>query len=196
MTAIRSFIAIDFPDFIHEKLDEVIQMLREENTGAVRWVPAQNIHLTLKFLGDISPANLDMLCKILEAEAINHHPFSVEVGGIGAFPSMRRPRVIWVGVEGSDALSSLQHGVETETRRLGYAPEERAFSPHLTLGRVSHNASPDQVRKLSESLVETKVGTLGTVNVEAVSVFRSDLRPGGAVYTPLFSCPLADISQV
>ncbi len=192
MNAIRSFIAIDFPDSIQAKLDEVIQMLREKNADTVRWVPAQNIHLTLKFLGDISPANLQMLCKILTAEARRHEPFTVQVGGIGAFPSIRRPRVIWIGVEGNATLDALQNGVESETRRLGYAPEERAFSPHLTLGRVAHNASPDRVRQLSDSLIQTKVGNLGIVSVTKVSVFRSDLLPGGAVYTPLFNCALAE----
>ncbi len=196
MTAIRSFIAIDFPDFIHKKLNEVIELLREQNPGIVRWVPAKNIHLTLKFLGDISPANLEMLCKILEAEAGHHEPFSVQVGDLGAYPSMRRPRVIWVGVKNVEPLGALQQGVESETLRLGYAPEERAFSPHLTLGRVSHNASPDQLHRLSDSLIETKVGALGTVKVDALSVFRSDLRPGGAIYTSLFNCPLAVGSQV
>ncbi len=196
MTAIRAFIAIDFPDSIHMKLDEVIQMLRVKNAGTVRWVPAQNIHLTLKFLGDISPANLEMLCKILAAEASHHDPFSVQVGGIGAFPSVRRPRVVWVGVQSDAALDALQHGVESEIRRLGYAPEERPFSPHLTLGRVGHNASPDQVRLLSNMLVEMNVGNLGTVAVNKVTVFRSDLNPDGAVYTPLFSSSLAEGKQV
>ncbi len=192
MTAICSFIAIEFPESIHEKLDEVIQRLRQNNAGTVRWVPAQNIHLTLKFLGDISPANLDMLCKILAAESSRHAPFSVKVGGLGAFPSARRPRVIWIGITDTPALDALQHGVETETRRLGYAPEERPFSPHLTLGRVAHNVLPDQIRQLSDALIETKVGNLGTVEVQKLTVFRSDLQPGGAVYTPLFSCALAE----
>lgn len=196
MSAIRSFIAIDFPASIHKKLDALIQQLREQNAGAVRWVPAQNIHLTLKFLGDISPGNLQMLCKILAAETSRYSAFTVNVGGMGAYPSLRRPRVVWVGIHASAALEALQHGIEAETRRLGYAPEERDFSPHLTLGRVAHNASPEQVHALSDTLAGIQVGELGTVRVEKVTVFRSDLRPGGAIYSPLFSCSLADSRQL
>jgi 2'-5' RNA ligase len=86
---------------------------------------------------------------------------------------------------------SLQRSIETETTRLGYVAEERPFSAHLTLGRVSHNASPDEVRQIGEGLKGYQVGLLGTTNVERVRLFRSDLEPGGAIYTPLFTIPLA-----
>lgn len=192
MAVIRAFIAIDIPTSIQDRLSEVIAGLQaHDHTRAIRWVAARNIHLTLKFLGEVSHANLELLTKILETEALKHQPFDFTVGGLGAFPSLRRPRVIWVGVQAPPALLTLQRGVEAETIRLGYAAEERPFSPHLTLARISHNATPDHVRQIGEILAGAEVGTLGNVTVEEVRFFRSDLQPGGAVYTSLFSAALA-----
>jgi RNA 2',3'-cyclic 3'-phosphodiesterase len=190
MTAIRAFIAIDLPAGLRERLNSIIDNLKNVSPGAVRWVPAKNIHLTLKFLGDISPANLQVLSKILAAETQNCPPFDMEVGGVGAFPNDRRPRVVWVGVKAPSALEGLQRSIEAETRRLGYTPEERPFSPHLTIGRVTHNAKPQDIRQLSETLVNLDTSSLGCVTVEKIFLFRSDLYPSGAVYRPLFSCNL------
>jgi RNA 2',3'-cyclic 3'-phosphodiesterase len=190
MTAIRAFIAIDLPPTLREKLDAVIDKLQTVSSGAVRWVPAKNIHLTLKFLGDISPANLQVLSKILAVETQDCPPFEMGVGGVGAFPNDRRPRVVWVGVKAPPVLENLQRNIESETRRLGYTPEERPFSPHLTIGRVTHNAKPQDIRQLSETLVNLDTGNLGHIRVDKIFLFRSDLYPSGAVYRPLFSCSL------
>jgi RNA 2',3'-cyclic 3'-phosphodiesterase len=190
MSVIRAFIAIDLPPFIQQKLGEVLDQLKQPGTEAVRWVPAKNIHLTIKFLGDVSQANLEILTKLLKSEVARFHPFEIRVGGLGAFPSMRRPRVVWIGIEAPPTLQSLQRSVEISTVQLGYAAEERPFSPHLTLGRVAHNATPEEVRQVADMLVSLKVGELGTAMVDHVRLFRSDLQPGGAIYTPLFTTAL------
>ena len=192
MAVIRSFIAIDLPKHIQDPIDQVIRDLQASNPRtAVRWVPARNIHLTLKFLGEVSSNNLEILTKILQTEIPRHRCFEIKVGNLGAFPSIHRPRVIWIGIEAPPDLFSLQRSIETETNRLGYTAEERPFSAHLTLGRVSHNATPDEVRIIGELLKGCKVGLLGAAVVERVKLFRSDLEPGGAVYTPLYTFPLA-----
>ncbi len=191
MTVIRSFIAIDLPKTIQDFLDAVSKDLQgKKPISAVRWVPAKNIHLTLKFLGEVSSNNLEILTKILFAEITRHRCFDITVGGLGAFPSIHRPRVIWIGVEAPPDLLALQRSIEVEAVRLGYSAEERPFSAHLTLGRVSHNASPDEVRQIGQVLDDTRVGKLGTVPVDNVRLFRSDLEPGGAVYTALKTIPL------
>ncbi len=187
MTVIRAFIAIDLPKPIQDRLAEILEKVKTPDTKAVRWVPAQNIHLTIKFLGDVSPANLTLLQNLLKVEVSRFRPFEICVANLGAFPSVRRPRVIWVGVEAPATLPALQRAIETETVRLGYAVEDRPFSPHLTLGRVAHNATPDDVRKVADILVGLKVGELGRAMVDSVRLFRSDLQPGGAVYTPLYT---------
>jgi 2'-5' RNA ligase len=195
MAVIRAFIAISLTPEIQQKLEAVNMELKSRmGNTPVRWVAGHSIHLTLKFLGDVSPANLELLKKILKAEAAARHPFQIQVGELGAFPSIHRPRVIWVKVEAPPELNIIQHAIENETVRLGYAREERPFSPHLTLGRVSRNASPRDVQRIGETLEKTTVGMLGTVRVGAVDLYRSDLQPGGAVYTCLFSAQLASPS--
>lgn len=189
---IRAFIAIDLSPEIQRRLEEVAGQLKQHLPGVpVRWVPVENVHLTLKFLGDVSSSNLEMLKRILETEVHNHHHFEISVGELGAFPSERRPRVIWVGVEAPAELSAIQHGIEAETARLGYPAEERAFSPHLTLGRVARNATPQNINQISRVLTSYKIGFLGATRVQAVHLYRSDLGAGGAIYTQLFSAMLS-----
>jgi 2'-5' RNA ligase len=192
MSVVRAFIAIDLSPEIHKRLDQVASELKERLAGVpVRWVPVENVHLTLKFLGDVSLTNLEILKKILRSEAGNHLPFEISIGQLGAFPSKRRPRVIWVGVEAPQELMDLQRAIESETTRLGYARDRREFSPHLTLGRISRNANSADLRQIGEVLKNYEVGFLGATRVKEVHLFRSDLQPGGAVYTSLLNVPLS-----
>jgi RNA 2',3'-cyclic 3'-phosphodiesterase len=190
MNAIRSFIAIELPKTIQQQLDEIISRLKSRHTSAVRWVPAHNIHLTIKFLGDVSPTNMDMLMNMLKAEVSQQPVFSISVGGLGAFPTPKRPRVLWIGIDAPAQLAGLVHLVEAETVKLGYLSEDRPFSPHLTLGRVSQNATPDQVRQIADALAAEQVGELGRAEVREVVLFKSELRPTGAEYAPLLKVPL------
>jgi 2'-5' RNA ligase len=148
-------------------------------------VAPQNVHLTLKFLGDVSPANLERLSGALKAEATSHDMFSITVSGLGAFPTQRRPRVIWIGLDAPPRLAALQRGVDAAAVQLGYPKEERPFSPHLTIGRVSQTISASDLQHIHSALESTKVGILGAVRVQAIHIFKSDLRPGGSVYTLL-----------
>jgi 2'-5' RNA ligase len=191
MTAIRTFIAIHLPVTLQDKIGQVVHQLDQPKTSAVRWVPVRNIHLTLKFLGDVSPANLNILKEVLFAEVARHRSFEISIGGLGSFPGPQRPRVIWVGVHAPPSMLRLQHAIENEAKKLGYPPEERPFSPHLTLGRVASNASPQEVQQIARRLESIKVGELGTIEVESVQLFRSDLQPGGSVYTQLYSANMA-----
>lgn len=191
VNAIRTFIGIHLPEWIQQKLGETISRINTPPLGAVRWVPAHNIHLTLKFLGDVSPANLNTLVGVLRAEAARHKEFEVEIEDLGAFPSIQRPRVIWIGVKAPPILLRLQHGIESETRKLGYPTEDRPFSPHLTLGRVSSHASPFDVQQIARRMEGTQVGLLGNVSVDSITIFRSDLNPGGSVYSVIQTASLA-----
>jgi len=191
MPVIRAFIAIDLSPEIQNRLDDVLQNYRAQLPNVpIRWVAATNIHLTLKFLGDVSLSNLSLLTDMIQQEISSHHQFDISVGGSGAFPNLRQPRVVWVGVEAPPELTAIQTGIEMTTARLGYSREERAFSPHLTLGRVSRNASSQDVKAIAKALETTKVGFLGATCVEKVYLYRSDLQPTGAVYTQIFSSSL------
>ena len=188
MSVVRSFIAVSLSAELRTKLAQAENSLGELLPDLpVRWVAAANIHLTLKFLGDVSVNNIPMLEEILQAEAASTKPFELSVGGFGVFPNNSRPRVLWVGVEAPEELNSLQRRIEGEAARLGYAPDKRPFSPHLTLGRVSRNADNAEVRSISSALRNYKLGFIGATHIKSVNLYRSDLKPGGAVYTKIFS---------
>lgn len=184
MSVIRAFIAIEISSEIKEKLKQLTFQLKQRLEAVpVKWVPVENIHLTLKFLGNVSVNNVEVLEKILDSEASNHHSFEASVGELGAFPTTRRPRVVWVKMQAPTELYEIQRCIEEETARLGYAHDKRSFKPHLTMGRVSRHANLEQVHKIGQVLESTNVGFLGAMRVKYVHLFRSDLKPTGAVYT-------------
>jgi RNA 2',3'-cyclic 3'-phosphodiesterase len=188
MSVIRAFIAINLSPEIYTNLEKLVSQVKQRLQGnPIRWVAVDHIHLTLKFLGDVSVSNLNILTELIQTEASQLQEFEISVGKIGAFPSVHRPRVIWVGVEAPPNLFDLQRKLEIGTSRLGYMREERKFSPHLTIGRIPRNANSDSVSKVSKLLSEIKIGYLGAACIRDVHLFRSDLHPGGAVYTKLFS---------
>lgn len=192
---IRAFIAINLSSQVIHQLEEVSQQVKRELPGhSVRWVAVSNIHLTIKFLGDVSVSNLAILKQTLQIEVARHPAFEFEVTGLGAFPSVSRPRVIWVGVQTPPPLQNLQHGIEGEMKRLGYPPEDRPFSPHLTLGRVARGATSEMVVRISEVLRASRVGSLGRSSASEVHLYQSDLQPGSPIYTPLFSAALLNSS--
>ena len=196
MSVIRAFIAVNLSQEIHLHLDHLIRQPKKRLPGKpIRWVPTKNIHLTIKFLGDVSESNLEMLENILHKEAKDFSPFEISVGELGAFPSMRRPRVVWVGVETPSELIGFHRSIESETSRLGYTPEKRAYSPHLTIGRISRNASSKDVYEIGEVLCKCKVGFMGATRIAKVHLYRSDLKPGGAIYTKLYSAPFVPSNQ-
>jgi 2'-5' RNA ligase len=116
----------------------------------------------------------------------------LSIGSLGAFPNTRHPRVLWAGVEAPPELSSLQRGIETRTTKIGYPKDKRAFSPHLTLGRVSRNCNAGQLREISDMISSNKIGFLGAACVQSLHIYKSVLTPNGAVYTKLFSAPFGD----
>ncbi|NOH03856.1 MAG: RNA 2',3'-cyclic phosphodiesterase [Chloroflexi bacterium] len=191
MNQIRAFIAIDLPPPIQESVEKQTAALRRTlGGGLVRWVPAHNMHLTLKFIGNVAASHVDFLKQMLVQSADSHTPFDLQVGGIGSFPNSKRPRVIWVGIHAPAELTSLQTNIEKGALRLGYEKEERPFSPHLTLGRVRQNLDAADVQKIRSALESTQIGRIGAARIDAVHLYQSDLRSDGSVYTKLFSAPL------
>jgi len=190
MSLIRAFIALEIPPALQNIIAQHSAVLQKEAPHAVRWVAPVNIHLTLKFLGETSAASLQELVHALAAVTAQQPPFSISVGGFGVFPNPKRPRVLWIGIQAPPELGHLSHAIETACARLGYPAEEKPFNPHLTLGRVREDA--DQTR-LRPALQNYQIGQLGAINVESVTLFRSDLRPQGPSYTALAHIPLAQL---
>jgi len=189
---IRAFIAIELSEQIRDQLDSVVRAINSNRSLPVKWVSGKNIHLTLKFLGEQQRDKINALESSLRPEMCMVKPFEITVSGFGAFPNFNRPRVIWVGVQAPQDLNKLQLKVENLARQAGFEAEGRTFSPHLTLGRLSHSLYPHQVEGIAQALQLVKVGELGRMSVQSLSIFRSTLTPAGAVYTPLsilpFSC--------
>lgn len=192
----RAFIAIDLSPDIVRKVDEVSASLRERMGDLpVRWTPAKNVHLTLKFLGDVSTTYVDRLAEIIARVARSHESFEMSVGSLGIYPDARRPRIVWLGVEAPQVLHTIQRSIEQETNRLGYEAGDRDFSPHLTIGRVSRGADYRELKEIGTFLEGETVGFLGATRVDQVNLYRSDLKPSGAVYTKVFTAQLQEIKQ-
>ncbi|HET9911923.1 MAG TPA: RNA 2',3'-cyclic phosphodiesterase [Anaerolineales bacterium] len=190
MNLLRAFIAVEIPLDIRQAVCKAISDLQKETNSLVRWVPMENMHLTLKFLGDVSPSNVDMLTQMIRAEADLFHYFEFRLNGLGSFPNLKRPRVIYIGIQAPAVLEALQRGIDSASRRLGYESEERGFSPHLTVGRVKQNITVTEQQTVRRALEGTKIDLLGTARVDSVHLYKSDLQPTGSVYTRLYSAPL------
>lgn len=181
---IRTFVAVELAPSVQQALDSVQRKLRQEGVP-VRWVAPEKIHLTLKFLGEIPLQQAKAVGDAAARVAVESQPFDLEAVGVGVFPNERRPRVIWVGVEGDVGdVCRLQAHLENSCAGLGFPPERRPFSPHLTLGRVRRRARPDELRRLGRIVAALQVPSLGRWHVDEFVVMRSDLRPSGPIYTP------------
>jgi 2'-5' RNA ligase len=190
MSMLRAFIAVEIPAEIQQNVYKQTAAFRRGIESLIRWVPAHNMHLTLKFLGDVSPNNVEFLVQMLRNEAALVPAFDIHLAGLGAFPNLRRPRVIYVGIQAPAALDALQRGIEAAARRLGYESEERPFSAHLTLGRLRQNATAVEQQQIRRALEGTQVDVFGTARVDSLHLYKSDLNPGGSIYTRLHSAPL------
>lgn len=192
MSLLRVFIAIELSENVCDAIQKQTVRLRQTlGNDLVRWVPTQNMHLTLKFLGDTATSYLDFLKQLLIHEANSHPQFNMQLGGLGAFPTSRHPRLLWIGIHAPADLASLQRSIESGTTRLGYEQEERAFSPHLSIGRVRQNLNPPEMQRIRRALDTIQLGNIGTARVDSIHLFRSDLQPSGSIYTKLFSAPLS-----
>lgn len=179
---IRSFLAVELPKAIQKKIDETQADLRSSRAD-VRWVSAEKIHLTLKFFGNIDDSRIEAIAASIEGTVRTTQPFSLKVRGIGVFPHVKNPRVIWVGLlDEKGILVSLQKELETELEKIGFEPEARHFQPHLTLGRVKSAKGKEALTGRMERYREEEFGEF---EVEGLVLFRSDLRPTGPIYTAL-----------
>ena len=179
---IRSFLAIEIPGIILKKIEEVQEDLKSSRAD-VRWVNPEKIHLTLKFFGNIDESRIESIVKSTERPTRTGSSFSLKVRGVGAFPHLKNPRVIWVGlVDGNEVLASFQKQLEEELEKIGFEREERAFHPHLTLGRMKSSKGRAELVGRMERYKEEEFGDFKT---ERIILFKSELKPTGPIYTPL-----------
>jgi len=196
---IRSFIAIELTEDVRREAARISQRLQEGVYG-VKWVDPKNLHLTVKFLGGVAPETLDRVKETVGPVTAGFNPVELRLAGAGSFPPRGRPRVIWLGVQGHlDRLAGLAAAVEAALEPLGFEPEGRSFSPHLTLGRIkrtrgkkSRGGSYLNGDILRERLSDMADVQAGEFVVRELVLFQSVLSPAGPTYTALARFPLTD----
>ncbi len=185
---IRTFIAIDLPENTRKALGAIQEHLKQSRAG-VRWVKPAGIHLTLKFLGNVHPAQIDEIAAAAAEVVREESALSLSVADFGAFPNLRNPRVIWVGIKGDlKRLARIQARLEENLAPLGFAREKRGFRPHLTLGRVKDRRNR---QALIDAMTALQSPKFNSFDVTEIILYKSDLRPSGAIYTKLHRMSLA-----
>ena len=183
----RLFVAINLKDEERRKLHKAAAPLRDSGMP-VRWVAPSALHMTLKFLGEVRPQNVDAVMRAVAAVASKAVPHDIRLAGFGAFPTIRRPDVIWAGAEAKPELRSLKHDLEWELAALGFERELRAFQPHITLGRAKKESEAGQFRDLEDLIAGIRYK--GKVQIRQVDLMSSRLTASGARYEILGSVPV------
>ena len=182
----RAFIAIELSDEIKESLARLQKRLKE-SAADIKWVDPHNVHLTLKFLGDIEDAKIEDIKTLLDNAASQFSAFEIKLSALGAFPNEKNPRVIWVGLSSGVAESEkIAASIESGAEKIGFPKEDRPFSAHLTLGRTRSGKNKDS---LKEKLASTAVKPLACA-VSGITLFQSTLTPKGPIYTSIHQAPL------
>ena len=186
MDVVRSFIAIHLPPDVRAELTSLEDKLKARRHPFVKWVDPKSMHLTLKFLGDVTVDSIPQIVEAMAGVAKAHSPFDLQVAGTGAFPNWQRPQVVWVGVGGeSDKLNDLHRNLESALSPMGFTPEPRSFSAHLTLGRLRDRVTADDRRRFAEFAQKVKFETSLCFQVNAIRLMKSQLTPTGPIYSEL-----------
>ncbi len=183
----RTFIAIDLETEVRENLEKVIHTLKPAGPG-IKWVNTEGIHLTLKFLGNISNEQADEIKAVMDRSAENHSPFTLECRGLGTFPvKSRNPRIVWAGIDEQSDLMAIQKELDQQLAELGFSKEKRTFHPHLTLGRARKKTNS---RLLIPEIKKYGSQEFGKTLVDKIILYESTLTPEGAVYSRIHESEL------
>lgn len=184
MANVRAFIAIEIPEEIKKELASIRDELKK-NLGKVSnisWAKPETTHLTLKFLGDVPEEKIKTIEEALRLSAAGIKAFNISITGIGCFPNLENPRVLWAGTQESAEIKNLHAAIEDSLHAVGFEKEEKPFKPHLTLARIKNQA---EGRKISKAIKELKTDIKADFTADSVILFKSELHLKGAVHTPL-----------
>jgi 2'-5' RNA ligase len=191
LTSLRVFLAVELSSNLCQKVAELQQQLRG-TLPKVNWVRPESIHLTLKFLGYVDHAMVEPLLTVIEPIRNSQAPITLEIQGMGVFPDIRRPRILWIGCTGDfPSLLHLVSRIEGALESLGFPREEKPYHPHLTLARIKHDNSKVGGVLTHSGLLE-QPWNLGALRIDRITLFRSDLSPNEAEYTALWTVPLKE----
>ena len=184
----RVFCAIELPDVVRARLEDHVRRLRKEvPDAAASWSRVENIHLTLKFFGNVEVKRIQKITEAAERVVREFSTFQIGIGGTGVFPRPSRPQVLWIGViDSSGQLTALQEKFENECAAEGFAKEDRAYKPHLTIARLR---KPEGARHLADAHLQMKFDPI-QIEINEVVVFRSELSPKGSKYTVISTADL------
>lgn len=186
---IRSFIALCFPENIISRIKKLQEEMQKYKLK-IRWVEPKNIHLTLKFLGNISDESIEKAGRVINETAGEQKPVSLIAKGIGVFPGIKHPRIIWVGVgRGTDRLIELQKNLDKKLVKAGFSKDKKPFTSHITIGRVKGKNIPEN---LMNAMAALKGFESEEFIADHIDMYKSDLKHGGPVYTRLMSVPFLE----
>lgn len=193
MDTLRTFIAIEMPGLVTDAVRQSQETLRHDGIH-LRWVRPGNVHLTLRFLGDISPENIPAIREAMRRSVSQREPFSLRVSGVGVFPGLKRPKVLWLGLQGQlELLDDWHRNLSAFLAVQGIPLEKRPFKGHLTIGRVKERLDSETLRAALRHQVQFVTDDFV---VDSICLFKSDLTPRGAVYTPLIQTRMGNSNQL
>lgn len=180
MSEIRAFLAMDIDDDLKPKINKVIKQFKSID-AKIKYVELNNLHLTLKFFGDIDTNGLNLLEDAIERVVSDFRPFSIKIKGCGAFPNTNRIRVIWLGIDEDEIIKDLHDRLDKEFVKLGF-DADRKFSTHLTIGRMKSPKNKNHVKSTIEEIEDIEIGEM---EVNRISLKKSTLTPQGPIYEDL-----------
>lgn len=193
MNTVRAFIAIELPDNIQQYLTSLQSKIAHSNEHTIKWVESHNIHLTLKFLGDITETTIPALSRAIRNSVQNISAFTLVTDIPGSFPNNKNPRIIWIGLSGDiDTLVHLQKSIELNIQPLGFFADSKGFSPHLTLGRLRDNISFQQRQNIGKTLSSLKLEEKLPFTVNNIFLVKSTLTSHSPIYSHLDIIKLSD----
>jgi 2'-5' RNA ligase len=176
----RAFLAVEVDPHLIYKIKDVQKKLKEAN-AMVKFVEPENLHFTFKFLGDITPEKSETIIEMVEEQVKDYSPFKITIKGTGVFPNMGYIRVLWLGVEHPGAFSKVQREMDEEFAKMGFK-KERSYIPHLTIGRVKGTQNKDALVSAVQELENVEIGTM---NIDRLTLKKSELTPVGPMYTDI-----------
>jgi 2'-5' RNA ligase len=185
--AIRAFLAVDPPPEVLSNIADIQQRLKKNIRGTLSWVRPEGIHLTLKFFGDIARDQVETISDVVAAQTAGLRPLQLEAKGLGVFPGLNRPRVLWIGISGElERFRAMQKAIDRGLEAAGFPREERPFRGHLTLARIK---LPQGLSGIDRIMASGEPYTAGAFTATGLTLFKSDLTPKGALYTVLRHFP-------